>query len=181
MKMLDGLFPHDKNARCHHDKLVVKMPLEATQLLYTARHILATDDSWRKDAPKTKSGASGYAPYQAGGPLPRWVAASRANYEHCLEYGLALCREYSVRFPERKEPHACQAHLEWLAANRPSNLPEVPMTPIPILPKKNGIVRTAHSVNQAVRRYRRMYIRDKLPTAVYVRAPMPSWARKQLK
>lgn len=154
------------------------MPLEATQLLYTARHRLEPDAKWRDSAPKTRSGVSGYAPYQMNGPLPRWVAASCVNYKHCVEYGLALCREYTRRY---EQTHSCEEHIKWLAANPPHNLPNVPLTPIPILPKKNGIVRTAKTVGRAVRMYRRIFIREKMADAEYTKSRMPSWALKQIK
>jgi hypothetical protein len=74
-----------KAAEKHYNKHVVKMVLEAAQLLCTAHH-LAGD---------------GNVPYKKthmNHPSAVWVRSSRANYLWCYEYMLALGKEYTKRY-----------------------------------------------------------------------------------
>lgn len=163
------------SARQHIDKHVVKMPLEAVQLAYTAMCILCPEQEWRKAAPFNKSGTMrGYLATHKDGRFAKWVAASRTNFMLCLEYALALCREYTRRYGKE---HFVQHHAEWLLKAAPINLPNIPMTPIPI---SGTEVNHVPSIHEAVQRYRAIYIQEKLALGGY-RKPgrVPKWARKQ--
>jgi hypothetical protein len=74
-----------KAAEQHYNKHVVKMVLEAAQLLCTAHHI----------------SGDGNVPYKkthANHPSAVWVRSSKANYLWCYEYMLALGKEYTKRY-----------------------------------------------------------------------------------
>jgi len=118
-----------RNAKYHCDQHVVKMPLEAVQLLYTALSILMKGEQWRNQAPWNKAGTTrGYKATHINHPIAIWVRESLANYNHCVEYALSLCREYTRRY---KKVLFVQQHAEWLKAN-PPQLPLCEMTPIPV-------------------------------------------------
>ena len=95
---------HDINAQWHFDSHVVKMPLEAAQLLCTARHELGS------------SGDISYKPTHKNHPCAKWVRESSANYIWTYNYGIALCNEYRYRY-ERE--HACEKILNECMADKP--------------------------------------------------------------
>lgn len=165
-----------RNARYHCDQHVVKMPAEAVQLLYSVLIVLLPDQAWRATAPLNKQGtARGYDIPNLNHPLAIWVRQSRTNFNLCLEYALALCKEYTRRY---SKIHFVEQHANWLALNIPENLPATPMTPIPICTPDGG---QATSIKKAVKIYRRAYVRDKLTFARYYHCSMPKWAIRQLK
>ncbi len=103
-------------AQAHCDKHVVKMLLESTQLLWTAQWILR--GSPPDDAPRTKGGALGYKPTHKNHPCAIWTRTKAANYQWLCCLATALAAEYHFRYPTAG-PHACEAHVAWLAANPP--------------------------------------------------------------
>jgi len=92
-------------APMHCDKHVVKMCVEATQMLVSAakRH-----GATEAQLPRTKTG-NVHRGGHANHPCTVWAGDSRANYEWLLEYGRALCREYTFRYGKE---HACEAQIE---------------------------------------------------------------------
>ena len=82
---------HDpvKAAEQHYNKHVVKMILEAAQLLCTAHHLAGNPD----DVPYKKT--------HMNHPSAVWVRSSRANYLWCYEYMLALGNEYTKRYGKK--------------------------------------------------------------------------------
>lgn len=136
-------------AEYHLDKHVIKMLLEACQLLYTAHWIfvvpqilsqrsavdiskfqktLKIPDSL-KSAPhsKTRSDESGFRPVHPHHPCARWVRETSGNYLWAAELACALADEYEYRWPG-KGAHSCRAHAEWLRANLPTGIPRQPRT-----------------------------------------------------
>lgn len=75
-----------KAAEMHYSKHVVKMILEAAQLLCTAHHLSGNPE----DAPYKKT--------HMNHPSAVWVRSSRANYMWCYNYMLALGNEYTKRY-----------------------------------------------------------------------------------
>jgi len=75
-----------KAAEMHHSKHVVKMVLEAAQLLCTAHHLAGNPS----DVPYKKT--------HMNHPSAVWVRSSVANYMWCYEYMLALGAEYTKRY-----------------------------------------------------------------------------------
>ena len=128
-------------AEAHGDKHVVKMILEACQMLYTA-HWLAVHPELIKErsaikiaaahkalavpshmltAPKRKSAdESGFRPVHLHHPCTIWVRECVGNYMWTVELALALATEYEFRWPGRT--HSCKAHAQWLKVNLPPGM-----------------------------------------------------------
>lgn len=89
---------HDvvESAQMHPNKLVVKMPLEAAQLVCTALHSVGI--------------ATPYKPTHFNHPCAVYARSSDAGFLATVDYGLALCMEYTFRYGKT---HACQAILDW--------------------------------------------------------------------
>lgn len=139
---------------------------------------LPSGESWRASAPLNKAGTQrGYKVSHPNHPLARWVRRSEGNYRLCVDYALALCREFSKRFPGRTL-HVEQ-HAAWLSNNLPSNLPKRSRTAIPIV-RKGHAVWKAKSMKTACKAYRKAYIEDKLQMARYRHSSIPSWIQKKL-
>lgn len=94
------ILSHDvvESAQMHPNKLVVKMPLEAAQLACTALHSIGIN------AP--------YKPTHRNHPCAVYARSSDAGFLATIDYGLALCMEYTFRYGKI---HACQAVLDYCA------------------------------------------------------------------
>lgn len=135
-------------AKAHGDKHVVKMILEACQMLYTAHWISIHPDLLKikaaihiakahkllqvpehmLTAPKRKcADESGYRPVHLHHPCTIWVRETIANYMWTVELALAIADEYEYRWPGRT--HSCKAHATWLMMNIPPGIPDLPRTP----------------------------------------------------
>jgi hypothetical protein len=128
-------------AQAHGDKHVVKMILEACQMLYTA-HWTATYTDLLKErsavkiskahkllaippqmatAPKRKCAEEpGFRPVHLHHPCTVWIRESLGNYMWAVELALAIAEEYEYRWPGRV--HSCKALAEWLKANIPPGI-----------------------------------------------------------
>jgi hypothetical protein len=126
----------DAAAKAHADKHVVKMILEACQMLYTAHWItayrgllayrsavgisraqkkLAVPPSMAT-APLQKSGDQGYRPVHLHHPCTKWIRNSLENYLFAAQLAIAIGNEYSYRYGGK---HHCMEHAKWLLANPP--------------------------------------------------------------
>jgi len=112
-------FDYSLCAQQHIDSHVIKIALEATQLLYNAHHSSPISDDWREKAPETKGGNKGYRAFNLNNPISVWIRSNIQHYRHAVSYGLALCEEYTYRY---EKVHSCEPHLRWLKENEP-NLP----------------------------------------------------------
>lgn len=89
---------------CH----VRKMLLETAQLLCTAVHIRAPvlarslQKEWL------------YMAFNPKHPICVWVADTKAHFDYTLEYGLALCNEFTHRFKKQSAVQCQLAHLQKL-------------------------------------------------------------------
>jgi hypothetical protein len=127
-----------KAAEAHGDKHVVKMILEACQMLYTAHwtatypdllnersaikiakaHKVLAVPAHMASAPKRKcADEQGYRPVHIHHPCTIWVRECTGNYLWAVELALAIAEEYEYRWPGRV--HSCKAHALWLKANVP--------------------------------------------------------------
>ena len=139
-----------KCAQAHADKHVVKMLLEACQLLYTAHwvieypHILeykapvklaivqkhlAIPDSLTTAPPSiSRPDEPGFRPCHIHHPCAIWVRQSFDNYIFLANLAIALAKEFKYRYP-KKGAHACEAHAHWLLANYPRIMSDIGLTP----------------------------------------------------
>lgn len=128
-------------AEAHGDKHVIKMILEACQMLYTA-HWLAVHPDLMKErsavkiakahkllpvpehmrtAPKRKcADEAAYRPVHLHHPCTIWVRECLGNYMWTVDLALALAEEYEYRWPGKT--HSCKAHAQWLKANIPPGI-----------------------------------------------------------
>jgi hypothetical protein len=120
---------------------VVKMILEACQMLYTA-HWTAVHPELLKErsavkiakahkvlsvpehmltAPKRKcADENGYRPVHLHHPCTIWVRECVGNYMWTVDLALALAEEYEYRWPGKT--HSCKDHALWLKANLPPGI-----------------------------------------------------------
>ena len=132
-------------AKYHLDKHVVKMILEACQLLYTAhwafaypelldcKSAIALSKKQKELSPpqsvltapvsKTRSEEPGFRPCHIHHPCAKWVRKTLGNYKWAAELALGLAQEYEYRWPGHGA-HSCKAHAEWLLANPPKEVPK---------------------------------------------------------
>lgn len=133
-----------KAAEAHLDKHVVKMVLEACQLLYTAHWIyaypgllenksaIALSREQKKLNPpqsiltaphsKTRLTEPGFRPVHIYHPCAIWVRQTIGNYLWAARLALALAEEYEYRWPGRGH-HQCYEHAKWLLNNPPPLIP----------------------------------------------------------
>lgn len=155
------------------DQHIVKLPLEAVQLLYTAWALLVSGTVWRESAPYNKQKtARGYKPTHPNHPWAVWVRESLENYLFAVQYALDLCAEYTRRY---KRIHAIEEHARWLRDNVPPPLQSKGLSPFPLCVKNTTAQRTADSLSEAVAIYRRYYIIDKASMARYRKSKRPNW------
>lgn len=126
-------------AIAHCDKHIVKMPVEEAQMLCTAHRIL--DGTIRKQP--SKSGKTMvnhyvlpddreftlYKAVHRGHPCTKWVMESSENYRWAYSMFMELCKEYTYRYGKT---HKCEKDL-WVPLQRlPTNIPEGPLTEMPL-------------------------------------------------
>lgn len=137
-------------AQAHADTHVVKMILEACQMLYsahwTALHPTLLDNKSAvgisraqkllalpphfADAPLRKNTSErGYRPVHLHHPCTRWIRASKENYLFACRLALAIGEEYKFRYGKT---HLCTEHAVWLLNHLPEGLPEVGLQPFAI-------------------------------------------------
>ena len=138
-------------ARMQHDKHVVKMVLESTQMLCSAFE------------PKHKP------PYKRAyfnHPCTIWTRTSKENYEWLLLHALSLCTEYTYRYGKT---HASEKVLGWCWNNYESliDFPETGMT------KHATAMPNQYKTDDAVESYIGYYIGEKLNNAKWTRRKQP--------
>ena len=155
-------------ARRHCDKHVVKMILEATQMLYAA---------WGDIRAPCPEGLEPYRRTHYNHPITKWVRADSKHYQFTCEFALHLCDEYTRRYGKI---HACRARIERLQTKCPSfgpcllcapNGPNGPNGPkiahtglprgirwFPLAMPEHCFVRDQEGTLDAVRSYKRYYM-----------------------
>ncbi|KYQ93167.1 hypothetical protein DLAC_05801 [Tieghemostelium lacteum] len=170
-----NLFVLDKNTktsvRYHCDKHVVKLILEAIQMLYCAFHILDEgNDDWKKSAPSTYMKLT-----HKNHPINKWVRLNDKTYDYTLEYASELLQEYTLRY---SKIHSSHVHYEWLSKNKPKNIvysnsSSVPVMPL-AMPDQYKSLPTV-SWDDVVTSYRNYYLGEKLSFCSYKGVDWPDW------
>ncbi|KAL6058029.1 39S ribosomal protein L22, mitochondrial [Balamuthia mandrillaris] len=101
-------------ARFHCDKHVVKMIVEATQLLYSAHHVLHTPVRPDWASALVPAHLKAYRASHVNHPCSIWIRQCRANYMFAVDLGLALCQEYTRRF-SRSLSAVSSSSVSWQA------------------------------------------------------------------
>ena len=101
------------------DKHIVKMPVEAVQMLVSAclRHGIQPEIT-------TKAGTIHKGGYH-NHPSTLWAGDTRANWQWTLKWGIALCHEYTRRY---KKDHFARGQLYQLA-DLLGDIPQGDLTP----------------------------------------------------
>lgn len=134
-------------AKAHVDKHVVKMILEACQMLYSAHWVAAHPELLLQKSAVAISRAQkllapppsmatapalGYRPVHLHHPCTKWIRASKANYIWACQLAEAIGDEYTFRYCKE---HRCMEHVRWLL-NNPPTIPELSLQPFAIAMKK---------------------------------------------
>ena len=162
-------------ARQMVDKHVVKMILEAGQMLSTSHRVLDGEEyydrtknnrrikRWRlSDEREDKLWKASCV----GHPCTQWTMKSRMNYRWHATHALALCREYTHRY---EKIHNSQALIEYLFNREPLNIKEGGLTKFAIaMPDQ-------YKVECSVESYRNYYRGEKAYFAKWKNRDTPVW------
>lgn len=152
-------------AQSHCDKHVVKMIVEAAQMLSMAHRML--DGFQATEARTLKSGKVKtvklwkhieadldkvlYQATHANHPSNVWTRQTRENYKWHYQLFCALCDEYTYRYGK---VHATDIKLRSILGQFPSKLQDGPLTAFPLAMKSNPECMDA---NDPVGSYRKFY------------------------
>ncbi|KAF2072347.1 hypothetical protein CYY_006342 [Polysphondylium violaceum] len=158
-----------KSARYHCNKHVVKLILEATQILYGVWHVIeGSNEKWKIRAPENPMKLT-----HTNHPLSIWARTNTKTYDIVSEYCLCLLDEYTLRYGK---VHSCTKHMDFLAKEKPKNLPvsnTCPVMPL-CMPDQYKVVPTK-SWQDVVDSYRAYYIGEKLHFCAYKDVDWPDW------
>lgn len=143
-------------ARFHHDKHVVKMVLETTQILCTVNH-------------RHGNTSVPYQPTHESHPSVLWAGDNVEHYYWLVKLGLALSGEYTYRF---NRVHACEKIIRGVCL-APRKL------------KKNGrwqdpplCMPDEFKIGDAVTSYRAYYLGRKVEQSKWTRRPVPQFVKE---
>ena len=176
-----------KAAEYHCNKHVVKMILEAGQMLCAAHwtswldHFGKTRKEFRlirdikaflaENVPKNKQPAWGLT--HMNHPCTVWTRQSAENYSWHLELMNCLLIEYTSRY---KKHHKAESLFHWLGTNLPVNFPVEGRTPFSICMSDDYKVD-----NDPIQSYRTYYLKDKVRFAKWEpRSKTPDWFKEGL-
>lgn len=181
-----------KAAQAHADKHVVKMLLEACQLLYTCHWAFAYPNLLECKAPihlakaqkalpipeslstappsLTRPNEPGFRPCHIHHPCAKWVRESIDNYEFTALLAIELAKEFTFRYP-KKGAHSCEQHAHWLRWNPPLDIPIIHQTPFVLA------MDAQYKREDPVEAYRNYYLTAKKEKGLltYKFRPPPSW------
>ncbi|EFA83187.1 hypothetical protein PPL_03977 [Heterostelium album PN500] len=167
-----NLFVLDKNSkksvRYHCDKHVVKLILEAVQMLYCAYHVLeADDDAWKASSPTPLKLT------HKNHPINKWVRTNASSYDFTVDYAANLLDEYTLRYGKI---HSYKEHVDWLSKNKPSKLDKSnQLTLMPVAMPEEYRVQPMNDWDDVVKSYRTYYIKEKLRFCSYKGVEWPDW------
>ena len=145
-------------ASYQHDKHVVKMVLESTQMLSTAH--------WLNNS------TAKYKPTHVRHPSTVWAATSLQNYMWLARHALALSKEYTKRFGKT---HKCHELIVDLLNNPPKQIPDIGLTDFAIAMDRT---KYGHCIvnGDPVESYRNYYRVAKLKLSGWNKGtPEPDW------
>lgn len=170
----------EKSAQYHIDKHIVKMPLEAVQLLTTTVWIdkfigfvprkLTSDELEVIKVEKAKQPAieertfTRYLPTHPNHPCAIWARSSMDNYEWLFNYLIFIADEYTYRYGK--------IHASMQEANRmpsPIKLPYLGVTELPQCMPEN------YQQKDTIQAYRLYYMMDKASIASWKKRNPPEW------
>lgn len=161
-------------ARQHCDKHVVKMIIEAAQMLSTAHRIL--DGTEYQD--KTRNGRrikrwklnenndNFYKAVHANHPSTIWTRKSKQNYQWHYELFTTLCDEYTYRY---NKVHETDRKLRDLLKEPPKNIDDIGLTEWP------QCMPDYCKTNNPIQAYRNYYKNEKKDFAVWTTRQTPPW------
>lgn len=142
-------------AQYHCDKHVIKMALEAAQLLCTAHYVLGTSQKIP------------YNPTHVNHPCAIWTRKSRENYEWLADLGIELCLEYTFRYLKIRP---LQSILEGLRECSS----KIQTRTNSLTPFVQGVP-TQYKSKDPVIAYRKYYLREKSHLFSWKRREKPLW------
>ncbi|EGG14627.1 hypothetical protein DFA_10885 [Cavenderia fasciculata] len=158
-----------KNIKYHCDKHVVKLILEAVQMLYCCWHVTQEgDEEWKRNAPE------GYLKVtHKNHRINRWVRTNYASYDFTVSYAKELLSEYEYRYEKK---HSYIRHVDWLSTNKPDKLDKANnLTLMPVAMPDQYKVDPIQTWDDIVASYRAYYIAEKLRFCTYRKGDWPSW------
>lgn len=179
-----------KAAEYHCNKHVVKMILEAGQMLCAAHWLHLLDNYYDgdiSDFKRVKDIKAWLTDDNNTHPLERplwglthmrhpctiWTNESLSNYMWHWKLGVALCEEYTKRYGK---VHKAQPLMGWLGKNTPRLMKDKGQTPFTICMKDEYKVS-----DDPIQSYRKYYIEDKIRFAKWEpRAKTPGWFPKKV-
>jgi hypothetical protein len=146
---------HKKCAEYSFNSYVVKLSLEATQLLNNA--LIKHDESYDPV----------YRQSHKNHPASLWASESKDNFDWLTLLSLELCKEYTFRYGKR---HVCQNIIEFFSFSSSRNkIPQKGMTPFALcMPDK-------YKTTDAVNSYRLYVKNEKQHLAKWKNRPTPDW------
>jgi len=166
-------------ARAHVDRHMVKMILEACQMLYTAHWTavypelcvkkkkgLALPASMATAPKKIGTEICGYIPAHINHPCTKWVRASLENYQFACALAIAIGEEYQFRYGKI---HGCMEHAIWLSAHPPA-LAATGLTAFAIAMDDKYKIS-----DDAIECYRHYYVEGKKHLLTYTRREKPDF------
>lgn len=173
-----NIFILDKSPGCaarqHCDKHVVKMIIEAAQMLSTAHRVL--DGIEYQD--KTRNGRRikrwrlnendnhFYKGVHVNHPCTIWTRKSKQNYDWHYELFVALCDEYTYRYGK---VHETDRKLRELLKQPPKNISDSGLTEWP------QCMPDYCKTEDPIQAYRNYYIHEKKDFAVWTTRKTPTW------
>lgn len=159
----------DHCAQYHCDKHVIKLILEATQLLSTCQHVINP-----LEAEKWFNEGLIYRQTHVNHPCSLWVRECKENYIWLCQLGFELCKEYAYRYDKQISDHKCYSKLIFLAEHVPS-LPSYGNITTPRLAMPDKYKHT-----DPVFSYRMYYLNEKARMLVWRKRSPPPWVPDNL-
>jgi len=173
----------EKSVQYHIDRHIVKMPLEAAQMLST---VIAVDKFLgykpialtREETKLIRDKAEGwplYKPTHVNHPCNIWARTSLENYEYLYQYLLELGWEKQHRYPGKPMHKSVQLMIDQNIEIK--NLPSKGLTPFAMAMPEDYKVQAVDAIDA----YRTYYICDKThdrsgsPMAFWTNRDKPHW------